>query len=277
AFDTRVGELPGSSCMGLHAEAAFGAIRDAGLEPGDIDGVLCAYSFTEPHLMLASVFCEHTGIHPNFCAAIQAGGASAAIMIMQAAALVASGQCNHVLVVTGDNRLTGMSRDGAVAALSEVGHPQFERPFGISVPASYALVAQRYMHEYGVQPEHLAAIAVEHRRHASRHPNAHKRELITINDVLQSKEICSPLRLLDCCLISDGGAALVISARNAGGNVKRRVEILGAGQGHTHEHLVSAPSLTDFGCKQSAARAFATAGVRPADIDVAQIYDSFTI
>src|SRR5690606_3938660 len=110
-----------------------------------------------------------------------------------------------------------------------------------------------------------------------RHPNAHKRELITINDVLQSKEICSPLRLLDCCLISDGGAALVISARNAGGNVKRRVEILGAGQGHTHEHLVSAPSLTDFGCKQSAARALATAGVRPADIDVAQIYHPLTI
>ncbi|MDM9558464.1 thiolase family protein [Bordetella petrii] len=278
ACDTQVGELPQSSCMGLHAEAAFGAIRDAGLEPGDIDGVLCAYSFTEPHLMLGSVFCEYAGIHPNFCTAIQAGGASACIMIMQAAALVASGQCNHVLVVAGDNRLTGLSRDGAVAALSEVGHPQFERPFGISVPASYALVAQRYMHDFGVAPEHLAAIAVEHRRHAGRHPKAHKREPISIDDVLNSREICAPLRLLDCCLISDGGAALVISSRaGRGASPHRAVEILGAGQGHTHEHIVAAPSLTDFGCKASSARAFATAGVAPRDIDVALIYDSFTI
>ena len=136
AYDTAVGELPGSSCMGLHAQAALGAVADAGLNLSDIDGVLCAYSFTEPHLMLASVFCEYIGIHPGYCAAIQAGGASACIMVMQAAALVASGQCNHVLVVTGDNRLTGMSRAGAVAARAAVGHPQFERPGGISVPAS---------------------------------------------------------------------------------------------------------------------------------------------
>lgn len=278
AYDTAVGELPGSSCMGLHAQAALGAVADAGLNLSDIDGVLCAYSFTEPHLMLASVFCEYMGIHPGYCAAIQAGGASACIMIMQAAALVASGQCNHVLVVTGDNRLTGMSRDGAVAALAAVGHPQFERPFGISVPASYALVARHYMHEFGVTPEHLAAIAVEHRRHAGRHPKAHKREPITVEQVLASKEIASPLRMLDCCLISDGGAALVVSSKAAAADVRAKpIEILGAGQGHTHEHIIAAPSLTNFGCKASSATAFARAGVKPADIDVALIYDSFTI
>src|SRR5690606_18916503 len=139
----------------------------------------------------------------------------ACVMVMQAAAMVASGQCNHVLVVTGDNRMTGMSRDAAVAALAEVGHPQFERPFGISVPASYALVAQRYMHEYGVTSGQLAAIAVEHRRHAGRHPKAHKREPITVEQVLASKLIAEPLHMLDCCLISDGGAAVVVSARPA--------------------------------------------------------------
>jgi acetyl-CoA acetyltransferase len=278
AHDTAVGELPGSSCMSLHAEAALGAVADAGLALADIDGVLCAYSFTQPHLMLASVFCEFVGIHPGFCAAVQAGGASACIMVMQAAALVASGQCRHVLVVTGDNRLTGLSRDGAVAALADVGHPQFERPFGISVPASYALVAQRYLHETGATSEQLAAIAVEHRRHAGRHPKAHKREPITVEQVLASKEIASPLRMLDCCLISDGGAALVVSSRAAARDARSApVEILGAGQGHTHEHIVAAPSLTDFGCKASSAAAFARAGVTAADIDVAQIYDSFTI
>jgi acetyl-CoA acetyltransferase len=276
--DTAVGELPGSSCMGLHVEAALGAVGDAGLSVADIDGVLCAYSFTEQHLMLGSVFCEYLGIHPGFCAAIQAGGATACIMLMQAAALVAGGQCRHVLAVTGDNRLTGLSRDGAVAALSEVGHPQFERPFGISVPASYALVARRYMHEYGVTLEQLAAIAVEHRTHAGRHPNAHKRLPISIADVMASREISSPLRLLDCCLISDGGAAVVVSAPAAARAAPRRpVAIFGAGQGHTHEHIVAAPSLTDFGCRQSSRRAFAQAGVEPADIDVAEIYDSFTI
>ncbi|CAM3767077.1 thiolase family protein [Bordetella tumulicola] len=277
-YDTAVGELPGSSCMSLHAQAAMGAIDDAGLRLSDIDGVLCAYSFTEPHLMLGSVFCEYLGIHPGTCFAIQAGGASACIMIMQAAALVASGQCNHVLVVTGDNRLTGLSRDGAVAALSEVGHPQFERPFGISVPASYALVAQRYMHEYGTTSEQLASIAVEHRRHAARHPKAHLRTPLSVADVLASKKIADPLHMLDCCLISDGGAALVVSSAAAHrDSPSKAVEILGAGQGHTHEHIINAPSLVDFGCKASSAAAFARAGVQAKDIDVAQIYDSFTI
>jgi acetyl-CoA acetyltransferase len=165
-----------------------------------------------------------------------------------------------------------------VAALSEVGHPQFERPYGISVPASYALVARRYMHEYGVTGEQLAAIAVEHRRHAGLHPNAHKRDPITIDDVMRSRPISTPLRMLDCCLISDGAAAVVVSAVEAAGDARKpAVGILGAGQGHTHEHIVAAPSLTDFGCKQSSRIAFERAGVKPADVDVAQIYDSFTI
>jgi len=278
AYDTAVGELPDSSCMALHAAAAMGALGDAGLELRDIDGVLCAYSFTEPHLMLASVFCEYLGIHPGYCAAIQAGGATACIMVMQAAALVASGQCRHVLAVTGDNRLSGMSRDGAVAALAEVGHPQFERPFGLSVPAAYALVARRFMHEFGVSESQLAAIAVEQRRHAAHHPKAHRREQITVEQVLASKLIAAPLKMLDCCLISDGGAAIVVSSRAAARDAKGRlVEILGAGQGHTHEHIIAAPSLTDFGCKTSSRVAFERAEVGPRDIDVAQIYDSFTI
>ena len=278
AYDTAVGVLPGSSCMALHAEAAMGAVADAGLTLIDIDGVICAYSFAEPHPMLASVFCEYMGIHPGSCFSIQAGGASACIMVMQAAALVASGQCNHVLVVTGDNRVSGLSRDGAVAALAEFGHQQFERPFGTSVPASYALVAQRYMHEYGVTREQLAAIAVQHREHAMRHPKAQMRKPITVADVLASKPIAEPLHMLDCCLISDGGAAMVVSSRAAAQDTQGKpIEILGAGQGHTHEHILVAPSLTDFGCKAASRAAFERAGVKAGDIDVGEIYDSFTI
>jgi acetyl-CoA acetyltransferase len=129
-----------------------------------------------------------------------------------------------------------------------------------------------------VTSEQLAAIAVEHRRHAGRHPKAHKREPITVEQVLSSKMIADPLHMLDCCLISDGGAALVVSSRAAARDTRgKAIEILGAGQGHTHEHIVAAPSLVDFGCKNSSATAFARAGVRASDIDVAQIYDSFTI
>jgi acetyl-CoA acetyltransferase len=278
AYVSDVGVLHGSTTMGLHYEAACGAADDAGLTLDDVDGVLCAYSLSEPHPMLASAFCEHARMQPAFSTVVQAGGASAATMVVQAEALVRAGHCRHVLCITGDNRVSGMSRDSAVAALSAFGHPEFERPFGLAIYAAYALVAQRYMHEYGTTAEELAAIAVTHRTHAGRHPKAHKREPITLEDVLSSRVISSPLHLLDCCLVSDGAAAVIVSAPDAAADcAKTPVRILGAGQGHTHEHIVAAPSLTEFGCRHAAARAFGQAGLTPADIDVAEIYDSFTI
>lgn len=275
---TQVGQLEGSSCLSLHDEAAVAAISDAGLKPEDIDGVICAYSLTEPHLMLASWFSEFFGLSPNVCYAIQAGGATGAVMVSQAAALVENGTCQHVLVVAGDNRLTGLSRDGAVYALSQVGHAQFERPYGMSVPSAYALVASRYMHEYNVESSQLAAIAVTMREHAARNPGAHQRESLSIKDVLNSPMISSPLRRLDCSLISDGAGALVVSTERARSDLPNKaVKIVSSGQGHTHEHIIAAPSLTDFGCKQSSEQAFGKAGILASDIDIAQIYDSFTI
>lgn len=276
--DTDNGELPGETAMSIHALVARGAIADAGLKKADIDGVLCAYSFTEPHNMLSSVFCEYVGIQPTFNASVQVGGATACIMLMQAAALVESGMCKHVLVVTGDNRLTGMPPGGAVAALAAFGHPQFEQPYGMTIPAAYGLVARRYLHETGATLEHLAGIAVTTRHHASRHPNAYKTERITLNDVAKSRVIASPLRLLDCCMISDGGAAVVVSEKSNSNNTPHDVvSILGTGQGHTHEHIFAAPSLTEFGCYSSSRQALDRAGMTVADIDVAEIYDSFTI
>jgi acetyl-CoA acetyltransferase len=277
AADTPVGRLPEHNCMSLQATAARAAIADAGLEVGDINGVLAAFSFTQPHLMLSSVFCEYMGLKPGFTTAVQSGGATACTAIMLAAAMVESGMCRHVLVVTGDNRLTGLPPGGAAAMLADVGHPEFERPYGISVPAAYALVARRYMHEYGLLPEHLAAIAVTQRAHAALHPHAHMRASITIADVMASRPICDPLKLLDCCLVSDGAAAVVVSAPAAADNQRAGIAILGTGQGHTHEHISAAPSLIHFGCEASARQAFARAGVLPSDIDVAEIYDSFTI
>lgn len=275
--DTAMGELVGSTALGLHAQAANDALADAGLTSADIDGVLCAYSLTVPHMMLSSVFSEYYGIKPSFNAAINAGGATACIMLANAVAVVESGMCRHVLCLTGDNRLSGMTRDGAVAALAGVGHPQLEQPYGMSVPAAYALVAQAYMHEYGVSRDELSAFSVNARTHAGNHPKAYKRDPITVEDVANSRVIASPLRLLDCCLITDGAAGIIVSAADAAADTRKPVTVLGTGQGHTHEHVMAAPSLTEFGCKQSSMQAFARAGVQASDIDVAEIYDSFTI
>lgn len=273
-----MGKLDGSTCMGLHAEAAQRALDDAGLKPADIDAVLCAYSLAEPHLMLASVFCEYFGLQPKFSAAIQAGGASACIMVVQAAGLVKAGYARHVLVVCGDNRLSGMTRDRAVAAIAEVGHGQFERPYGMSVPAAYALVARKYMDEYGVTEEDLATVAVAARKNAARHPQAQMRTPLTVAEVLASKPIATPLKMLDCCLLSDGGAAIVVSAPDAARDLPNvPISLMGHGQKMTHEHVVAAPSLTNFGCRDAATAALGMAGVTTRDVDVAQVYDSFTI
>lgn len=277
SYSTKVGELEGATCMSLHTEAGLGALDDAGLAVSDIDGLLCAYSFTEPHLMLASVFAEYVGMEPAYASAVSMGGVTACMLVMQAAALVEAGYCRHVLVVTGDNRLSGM-RGNAVQALAEVGNQQYEQPYGMTIPAAYALVAQRYMSEFGVTSEQLAAIAVTMREHAALNPKAHMKAPITVDDVMSSRFIATPLHLLDCCLISDGGAAVVVSAADAAADLKQpRIDVLGSGQGHTHEYIVAAPSLTDYGCKNSAADALGRAGLKQSDIDVVEIYDSFTI
>jgi len=274
---TRMGKLEGSSVMSIHAEATTGALADAGLKLADVDGVMCAYSITEPHMMLSSVVSEYLGIQPTYSASISAGGASGCLMIMTAKALVESGMCKHVLCVLGDNRLTGMPPGGAVASLANFGHGQFEVPYGMTIPACYAMVANRYMHEFGTTMEQLAHISVTERAYAAKHPLAHMRDPISHDDVCNSRIIASPLRLFDCALISDGGGAVIVSDAAALPSDGQPVDILGCGQKHTHEHLLQAPSVTDFGCGAAARQAFAQAGLTPQDMDVIEVYDSFTI
>ena len=274
--DTKMGAMPESTCMTLHTEAGLGAIEDAGLKVSDIDGLLAAYSFTSPQLMLGSVFAEYVGMQPKVSASISMGGVTAGLQIAQAVALVESGMCRHVLCLTGDNRLTGMG-EKVQAALAGVGHPQYEQPYGMSVPAAFAQAAQVYMHEFGMTHEHMAAVAVNQRANAARHPNAHMKKPITMEDVRNSKMVASPLRMLDCCLVSDGGAAVIVSAGDAARDLpKTAVQILGVGEGHTHEHIFMAPSLVNFGCKDSAAIALGKAGLKHADVDCAHLYDCFT-
>src|SRR5690606_30036023 len=258
--NTPFGRLEGRDALDLMAAAASAALEDAGRPRAVIDSVLCGYATTTPHLMLSTLFCERAGIRPAYAHAMQLGGATGGAMIMLARELVRAGRCENVLVVAGENRATGQARDSSIQTLAQVGDADFEVPYGASVPAYYALLASRYMHETGLTEADLAEFAVLMRRHAMRHPDAHLREPITLEDVLASKPIASPLKLLDCCPISDGAMALVISAKPA---ADAAVGILGAGQAHRHQHLSAIEDTTNHGARDAAQRAFAEFALAP--------------
>ena len=153
-------------------------------------------------------------------------------------------------------------------------HPEYEAPYGPLIPTLYALVAQRHMHEYGTTPEQMAEVAVAIRGHAALNPLAHKREPIMVADVLNSKMITTPLHMLDCAIVSDGAAAFVVSSHPG---KKKPVKLLGQGYGFTHAYIGEHDNIVNAGAVQSGREAFAMAGVKPADIDVAELYDCFTI
>lgn len=268
------GRHDGQDAVELMAQAASRALADAQLARDEIDGVLCGYATTLPHLMLSTLFCERFGLRPAYAHSMQLGGATGCAMLMLAADLVRLGRCRNILVVAGENRASGQSRDSSIQTLAQVGDAQFEVPNGASVPAYYALMASRYLYETGTREVDLAELAVLMRAHAARHPQAHLRTPISVADVLASKPIASPLKLLDCCPISDGAMALVVSAKPAEGP---RIAVLGAGQAHQHQHLSAMRSVLETGAAQAADRAFDEAGLKRAAIDYLSIYDSFTI
>jgi acetyl-CoA acetyltransferase len=271
---TAFGRHEGSSALDLMSRAAELAIADAGLKRADIDGVLCGYTTIVPHIMFATVFAEHFGIKPAYAHAVQVGGATGLAMTMLAHTIVEAGLARHVLVVGGENRLTGQSRDAAIQTLAQVGHPDYEVPLGPTIPAYYGLVASRYMHEYGVTQEDLAEFAVLMRDHAADHPGAQFHDKITVADVMGSKPVALPLKLLDCCPVSDGGAAFVISREPTSGI---GVRVRGCAQAQTHQHITAAPALSEFGAEIAIGRAKQAAGVEIGDVRYAAVYDSFTI
>ena len=273
--NTAFGKLEGQGALDLMAQAAQKALDDSGLARADIDGVICGYATTLPHLMLATLFCERFSLEPAYCHSIQLGGATGCAMVMLARDLVRVGRCRNVLVVAGENRLTGQSRDSAIQTLAQVGDPDYEVVNGASIPAYYALLASRYMHETGLTEPDLAELAVLMRTHAATHPDAQLQKPINVEEVLASKPIASPLKILDCCPISDGAVALVVSAQPAAG--KARISIDGAGQAHRHQHLTAAVDTDNFGARDASRRALEEAGCGIEDIDYLGIYDSFTI
>jgi len=271
---TSYGRHEGSSSLDLMSKAAALAIADAGLKRTEIDGLLCGYNTVSPHIMLATVFAEHFGIRPSYAHAVQVGGATGLAMTMLAHHLVDSSVAKHVLVVSGENRLTGQSRDASIQALAQVGHPDYEVSLGPTIPAYYGLVASHYMHEYGLTQEDLAEFAVLMRAHACTHPGAQFREPITVADVMASKPVAMPLKLLDCCPVSDGGAAFIISHEPTG---EAGIRVRGGAQAHTHQHVTAAPRLSELGAEISIAKAKTASGLAISDVRYAAVYDSFTI
>ncbi len=275
--ETPVGKVPGKSALWFNAEAARLALEDAGLDKGQVDGLLTAPSFVAPFHRMSVAIAEYLGIQPTFSNTLNVSGATAAASVSLAAAAIHAGLAETVIVCCGDNMLSGLTRDLAVKALVESRDPQYEAPFGLLVATTFALTAQRHMAEYGTTPEQLAQVAVITRRHARQKPGAHMTAPLTVEDVLASKLITTPYHMLDCALVSDGGAALVLTTAERARDLRRRpVYLLGGGESYTQEHIFCAESITTTGARISSQKAYAMAGVGPADIDVAGIYDCFT-
>jgi acetyl-CoA acetyltransferase len=270
---TAFGKHPGRGPVDLMEEAALSALADAGLPREAVDGLVSGYATTYPHLMMGTVMAERLAIRPRHAHQAQVGGATGAVGIILARHLIAAGACRHVLVVGGENRLTGQSRDDAVKTLAGVGHPVHEVPLGASIPAYYALVAARHLFATGAGQADLAELAVLMRRHAAAHPGAQLTKPVTVADVMASKPIAMPLKFLDCCPISDGAAAVIVSAETLKGPALR---LAGWGEAHTHQHVSEMPDDLGLGAKLAAAQAFETAGRKAEDMRLLGLYDSFT-
>lgn len=277
AADTEVGVVPHLSATQLYVKAAKLALEDAGITKDQVDGLITCNSFVEPYLYHAEMIAEYMQIFPRYCLNVATGGGTTIAIMHHAASAIATGVCDTVLITMADNMLSGLSRDKAIEVMSTAGHAQFERPYGPPIPGFYALLAQAHMHAYGTTSEQFAAVAVACRKHASLNPAAQMRQPITVEDVLNSKMIAHPLHLLDCSLVSDGGAAVVMTSAERAKDFKNRpAYILGVGEGHSHEHVSQARSLTTSAAKEAGERAYAMAGLGPADVDVAELYDCFT-
>jgi acetyl-CoA acetyltransferase len=277
AADTAVGIVPDKTPLELCVEAALAAIDDAGLKKDQIDGLVTCNAMAQPLLYHAEAVAEYLQIFPRYCINVGAGGGTTFSILHHAASAIATGMADTIVISMADSLRSSLTREQAMLSQSSTGHPQFEQPYGLTVPAYYALIAQAHMAQYGTTSEHFAEIAVAARAHAALNPAAQKRELITVEDVIASRMIADPLHLLDCSLVSDGGSAIVLtSAERAADFPHAPVYMLGVGEGHSHEHISQAHNLTTSAARESGERAYAMAGLGPADLDLAQLYDCFT-
>jgi len=262
---------PGLTPADLMAQAARRALDDCGLGLDDVDGLFSAST----QIPMATVALgEYLGIRPRYSDSTQIGGSSFEAHVNHARAAISAGLCEVALIAYGSTQRSAGRERSRMHDVSP-----YEAPYRPWLPITgYALAAARHMHEFGTTREQLAEVAVAARRWAQLNPVAWSREPLTVADVLAAPMVCDPLGVRDCCLVTDGGAAaVVVSAERARSLRKPPVHLLGAAEAHTHRHISSMPDLVRTAAIESGARAFAEAGLRPADVDVVELYDAFTI
>jgi acetyl-CoA acetyltransferase len=262
---------PGFTPLDLIGQATERALTDAGLEKKDIDGLFSASVYYQMPTLAVG---EYLGIRPRYSDATMMGGSSFVSHLLHAAAAIEAGLCEVALVAYASTQLS----EGGFRGVSDPPNP-FETPYRPRYPVSmYALAASRHMYEYGTTREQLAEVAVAARQWAKLNPNAFMRDDLTVEDVLASRMISSPLSLLDCCLVTDGGGALLVTSTERAKDLRMPpVYLLGAGEAHWHRNISQMPDLTVTAAADSGRRAYDMAGVGPEDVDVTMLYDAFTI
>lgn len=275
--EAEVGHLPHRTEMQLHAQAAKRALEDAGIDKSEVDGLLSigsARGVRFPSIQLG----EYLGIFPSYTDSTSLGGCSFEAYVQHAAMAISAGLCTTCLITYGSTQRSGGGSFGG-GAESWLPASQFEAPWGLPMMAgAYALAAQRHMHLYGTTKEQLAQIAVDARKWAQMNPLAFKRDPLTVEDVLNSPVISTPLNRHDCCLVTDGGGAVIVTTVDRARDARKApVYLWGSSETHFHTSISSMPELTQTPASVTGPQAFESAGIGPSDIDVAQIYDSFTI
>ncbi len=270
AESDQIGRVPDKPAIMLHAEAARNALNEAGLTMQDVDGLFTAGIST---LELG----EYLGIEPHFTDGTSVGGSSFVIHLAHAALAIANGWINVALITHGESGRSRVGMPGRVLTPDSLSG-QFEVPYGIPQPVgSYAMACTRHMHEFGTTHEQLAEIAVSTRKWAMLNPKAMMQDPITVEDVLNARPITYPFTLLDCCLVTDAGGAVVMTSMERARDCKQTpVALLGVGESHDHSLISQMPSYTSFAARTSGKLAFEMAGVRHDELDLAMIYDSFT-
>lgn len=274
AAETPLGKVTDQSEFSMVALAAREALAEAGLKMRDVDALFTNYMGEEGSVQLG----EYLGVQPRYAESSDMGGASFEFFVHHAMAALATGRCDVALIGYASRQRSRRNRKKAASSLDGSLSAQFETPYGIHFPIGhYALSAARYMHQYGATLEHMAEIAVAARAWAGLNPKAWIREPLTIDDVMASPMLCDPLRKLDCCLVTDGGGAIVLTRKDrARDTVKKPVRVLGAGESHVQWHVAQCPDLTITPGVASGRDAFEMAGITPDDVDVFEPYDNFS-
>ena len=273
AYEHPLRDIPDRSTAQVHADVALGALADAGLTLDDVDSYFCAGDAPGFAGMSMAEYLGLKGV--SYLDSTELGGSSYVAHVGHAAAAIAAGKCRVALITLGGR--PRHERIMAGARMRPAPETDFENLYGVNIVSLYALAARRHMHEFGTTSEQLAEVKVAASLHAQHNPNAFLPKAVTIDDVVSSRLVSDPLHLLDCCVITDGGGALVVVAPEVARDLGRTsVKVLGHGEA-TKNTDNGRIDLTYTGAVWSGPRAFDEAGVTPKDVDYASIYDSFTI